>query len=118
MRSRRHVHEVALVVGTERIRAGEVVERSVDLFEVPRVADAEIVHLHLGLRRHVADVGDDFAGEPAELRFAQELEPPDQEVVVPTEVDGRAPALPAVAARAVERRAQEADDDHLHGFRS
>ena len=56
VRAGRDVDEVVLASGVERVRAGEVVERAVDLLEVPRVGRFVDDQPHLGLRRTRDDV--------------------------------------------------------------
>jgi len=72
------------------------------------------MHSRASLRRDRADVLEDLVGERLEPGLDQQLEPTDQEVLVPEEVDRRAPALPAVRPAAVQVRAEKADEDRVH----
>ena len=65
----RHVHEVLRARGIEGVVAGELVEPGVDLLEVPCVVEGHVVGVHLGLRRHSADVVADHLDCSLEMRF-------------------------------------------------
>lgn len=114
MRARRHVDEIALLVGPERIDAGEVVQGAVDFLEVPRVLEGEVVHADVRLGRHASDVGDHLVGEAPEPCLAQQLEAPDPQVFVTAQIDGGTPLAPAVRPPAVQSAAENTDDDGVH----
>jgi hypothetical protein len=59
----------------------------------------------------LCDVPGHRLGQLRELRLMQQLEAVDQEVLVPAEVDGGPPALPAGARAGVEGGAEQAEDD-------
>ena len=65
VRARRDVDEVVLALGVERIAAREVVERGVDLLEVPGVVEVDGVPHDVGLGRDRGDVRGDGVGELA-----------------------------------------------------
>ena len=94
--ARREVHDVVFRVDVERVGANEVVQPTVDLFEIPRVIEVDGVQMDLGLRGDECDVADDGIGERARLRLVDELEAIDEQVFVPTQIDGRTPRGPAI----------------------
>ena len=105
------------LVGWNGYFDANVVERLVDLLEVPRVLELDVVRPHLGLGRDRAHVAHDLAGERLEPLLEQQLEPVDHQVLVTADVHGRPPLLPAVPtlAHRVEGDAQKPDHDGLHG---
>ena len=108
------MHEVVLRVGVERVSAREVVERAVDLLEVPRVAERDERRADEGLGRYVRDVASHDAREVFELLLVQQLEPVDDERLVLEQRDCGAPPLPPRTGNArIERGAEETKSDEL-----
>ena len=98
------VHEVVFALGVERVGAREVVERLVDLLEVPRIGEVD----------HGADAPRSPA-RPCAMSAAtvsasdfsrgcvKQLEAIHEQIVVLAERDRRAPVLPAAAFLARRR---------------
>src|SRR5262249_22623604 len=104
--------EVVLLLGRERIAPRKIVERPVDLLEVPRIVELEEHGRDVRLRRGAVDVLGDRLGEGLELALVEEHEPMEDEIFVLAEGHGRPPLLPARGALAsVEARAEHPDGD-------
>jgi hypothetical protein len=69
---------------------------------------------HLGFRRHRSHVFGEHAGERLLTAGVQELESPDDQVVVSNEIDRRPPLVPSLGTlSAIERRPHQPDHDKL-----
>jgi len=110
------VDQVVLALRVEGVGTSELVQRAVDLLEVPGVAKVDGVETDLGLRRHGAQVGGDGSRERRMRGRVEELEAVDEEALLLAEADTRAPAVPAPGTRArVQDRTQEPEyDRRLH----
>jgi hypothetical protein len=77
-----------------------------------------VVRANLGFGRDRLDVAGDLPRQRLEALLEQQLEPVDHQVFVAADVHRRTPLHPAVSALAhrVERDAQQADHDRLHGL--
>ena len=106
------VQQVLFVVGVERISAGEGEELFVDLLEVPRVFEFNLVEVDFGFGRERADV---FADELGEFCFAaavEQFEAVNEQVGLAADGDGGAPVFPTAGSAAeVELGSEESDDD-------
>ena len=91
VRAGRDVDQVVLAIRIERVAAREVVQRAVDLAEVPRVAELDACGAHDRLRRQRPDVVGHGRRERLLRAAVQQLEAADDEVVVPAQVHRRPP---------------------------
>ena len=80
--SRGDVNQVVLVVRIEGDGAREVVERAVDLLEIPGIIEVEAVQPHLGLGRDCGNVLLHRLGQGGVLFLEEDLEAIDQQLVV------------------------------------
>ena len=117
VRARRQVDEVVLGLGVEGVARHHVVERGVDLLEVPRVGQRDAVEPYLGLGRDHLDVLCDQLREGLVRRLVNQLVAVEEQVGLLRQRDAGPPAVPArglVRAAAVERGADEAEGDGGH----
>jgi hypothetical protein len=82
VRAGRDVNQVALVLDVEGIVACELVQRAVDLLEIPRVARIAQVQVDLRLRRDGTDVVAQLLGELRVRPRVQQLEAVDDQFLV------------------------------------
>lgn len=96
------VDQVVLMVGVEGVGGGKVVQRAVDLFEIPGVVQWHGVQAHLGSRRDLLDVGAYPLGEAdvTGVDVVDQLQAIDLQVVLLAQADAGAPVIPAVGALA------------------
>jgi hypothetical protein len=97
------------------------VEAGIDVLEVPRVGGRVDDQANVGLGRDAADVLAHGLCERCIAFRIEQLEAADEQVGMLADRHARTPALPAPWTRpAVERRAEEADDDALpaHSLKS
>ena len=114
MRAGRDVDQIVLAIRIERIVAREVVQGAVDEAEVPGIAEVHDVRTHVGFRRLRPDVVRHDVHERLLGTAVQQLEPVDDQVVVPAEIHRRPPGVPAVGpAPAIEHRSQDPEDDRF-----
>ena len=85
------VNEILFRLGVERVGPGEIVQRRVDLLEVPGVFHRDQVGAHLGLGRDRGDVGGHQLGQLFFLRPVEQFEAVDQQVLVLADRDARPP---------------------------
>ena len=109
------MYEVVLALGVERIVARPVVERGVDLLEIPRIAQLARHRAHLGAWRQLADVARYPLCQRGAATVVEQLQPVDVQVGLRTQTDGRPPAVETISALAhVELGAEKAE--HHAGF--
>ncbi len=116
MGARGDVEPVLGLVAVEGVAAGPVIERAVDLFKVPGVADRQLHQVHYGLG---ADRGDVLLHQPGQVDMrarVEQLHAGHHHVFMLGDGDRGPPFAPAArAAPAVELGAEKADDgDGFH----
>src|SRR5690606_34151529 len=110
------VDEVVLLIRAPVIASGETPQRTVNILEVPGIAELDVPTAHFGLRRHLADIGGDSLGQPVEAPLMQHVKAGNREVVLHVQPHRRAPAIPALGLMSgIEGRAEEADGDQGAG---
>ena len=104
--------EVVLVVGPERERSGEAMERREHLLEVPGVGDVDLMARHDRLWRDRTDVPDHDGSEFTLRRQMEEFESVDDEILMLAKTDRRPPPRPTVLRLpGVEAEAEDSDDN-------
>ncbi|MNH01427.1 hypothetical protein D3C79_606470 [compost metagenome] len=109
------VDQVVLVLGIERVGAGKIVQGTIDLLEVPGIAQDHGLQAHLGVWRDALDVVTYALGQAqiAGAGAVDQLQAIDRGLRLLAQADGRAPALPARGAFAVAIKggAEKTDGD-------
>jgi len=87
-------------------------QRRIDLTEIPRVRERQIMAAHIGLRRHLADVIGNPLAQLLVCRRAQQFIAVDQQVGMLAHRYARPPTIPALRpAGLVECCPQKSDND-------
>jgi len=94
MGARGDVRPVLLFVGLEGIGPNPVVQRRIDLSEIPGVGEVDGHHANFGRWRHRNDVFLDALGKGAMSRRVEQLDAIDQGVLMLGERNRWAPLLP------------------------
>src|SRR5262249_19766932 len=117
VRPSRNMNQVLFTVGVEFICPRKVMQCTVNLLEIPRVAEFNFGYSGAGFRGASGDIAGDLFSEAKEFSLIQELNSLDQQVFVLAEGDSRAPALPSVRPLAsIKRRAQQPYNNIISEF--
>src|SRR5262245_57828259 len=113
------VNQVFLSRGVEFLTAGEIVQRAVDFFQVPRVVELQPRRAHRRLRRDRADVIDDRSRQSFIALLVKHLEPLDDQIFLLAHGYRGPPAFPTLRpVAAVHIRPQHPNYDYLFGHRT
>src|SRR5262249_28606109 len=76
--SGRDVNQVVFALSVEFVCSGKIMQRAVDLLEVPRIAEVDLSDPGAGFRRACRNIAGHLFGDAEELSFIKELQPVDQ----------------------------------------
>ena len=96
MCARGNMKEVILTVCVETVEIGKIEQGLVDLFQIPRIVDVNLVQNHLGIRRDQRDIGFDLLCDSHVRRRANELEPVHLEIILAAQIHRGPPPGPAL----------------------
>ncbi len=106
------VDVVVFQVRHEAILLREIMEMTVNFFEIPRVFDGQFTQIDPRAFGDAADVGGDASGDVFVFRRVDEFNPGELQVLLVGEGNGGAPFVPTLLMKAgIQVAADDADED-------
>lgn len=104
------VDEIVFRIRIEGVAAGKIAQASIDLREIPGIAEVDDIAAHLRGRRYSFDVADDPSRQGPGVVVVDQLQPVEEQPRLLAKADIGPPSGPAILALAhVERGSQDAD---------